>query len=98
MIWGKRQFQDAEYGPYMDKLSELMLADAHRANQYMMVSTEDDLGGMAEYYIGVPDEALMRFFDGFERVSESELPKEIDVLHLDAGGVQGFFTFRKSNL
>lgn len=95
MIWAKRTFQDAEYGPYMDKLSELMLADATRASQYMMVSTEDDNAGRANYYISVPDPALMRLFDGFETVSEAALPKEIDALHLDAGGAQHLFKFKK---
>lgn len=95
MIWGSRRFEDAEYAPYMDKLSQLMLADAKRASQYMMVSTEEDGAGVATFYISVPDEALMRLFDGFERVPEAALPKEIDVLHLDAGGVQHLFKFKK---
>jgi hypothetical protein len=34
----------------------------------------------------VPDDKLMRLFDGFTRVSESDLPKEIDMFHL---GVEG---------
>jgi hypothetical protein len=33
-----------------------------------------------------PDDKLMRLFDGFTRVSESDLPKEIDMFHL---GVEG---------
>jgi len=96
MIWGKRKFQDAEYSPYMARLEKLLMADATRAGQYAMVSTEEAIGEY--YYVGVPDEGLMRLFDGFERVPESELPKEIDVLHVDAGAVARQFKFKKSNL
>lgn len=98
MIWGKRRFQDAEYAPYMEKLSQIMLADASRAAQYMMVSTEDEESGAEEYYISVPDEALMRLFDGFQRVPDSALPKEINVIHLDAGGVRRIFTMKKTEV
>ena|SRR5882757_2299281 len=85
MIWIKRQFQDAEYSPYMDKLNRLAMADASRVEEYLMVSTETDIGN-SDYYVGLPDDKLMRLFDGFTRVSESDLPKEIDMFHL---GVEG---------
>jgi len=85
MIWAKRRFQGAEYAPYMDRLDKLLMADVARTPHYVMVSVEAECGDH-DYYISVPDEALMRFFDGFTRVSESELPKEIDAFHL---GVEG---------
>jgi phage terminase large subunit len=96
MIWSKRKFQDADYAPCMERLSQLMLADASRADQYMMVSTEDDAADVDEYYISVPNEVLLRLFDGFERVPESALPKEIDMIHLDAGGVARLFKVKRS--
>jgi len=61
-----------------------------------MVSTEGDTG---EYYcVGVPDEVLMRIFDGLERVPESELPNEFDVLHVDAGFVSDLFKSKKHDV
>jgi hypothetical protein len=42
----------------------------------------------------VPDDKLMRLFDGFIRVSESDLPKEIDMFHL---GVEGMNLIAYSN-
>ena len=85
MIWGKRRFEDADYGPYMDRLDKLAMADAIRATDYLMVSTKTDKGE-CNYYVGVPNEDFMRFFDGFSRVDESDLPREIDVFHF---GVEG---------
>jgi hypothetical protein len=85
MIWLKREFQDAEYGPYQDRLDALAIADATRIGEYLMVSTETDISN-SDYYVGLPDEKLIRLFDGFTRVNESDLPKEIDAFHI---GVQG---------
>lgn len=59
----------------------------------------NDVGLTGEhYYVGVPDEILMRFFDAFERVPESALPKEIDVLHVDARAVQRLFKFKNKEV
>ncbi|MBS0220092.1 MAG: hypothetical protein JSR91_05045 [Proteobacteria bacterium] len=92
MIWGKCRFEDADYAPYMAKLERLLMADVARERQYAMVSVEDETG--EHYYVGVPDAILMRFFDDFEPVPESALPKEIDVLHVDAEAVQRLFKFK----
>jgi|LNAP01.1.fsa_nt_gb hypothetical protein len=94
MIWGKRRFQDAEYGPYQDRLDKLAMADARVVDQYCMVSVETSVA-VADYYVGVPNEDLMRFFDGFERVPEDQLPKEIDAIHLDAGCVHRLFKVKE---
>jgi hypothetical protein len=37
----------------------------------------------------------MRFFDGFERVTEEQLPKEIDAVLLDAGCVHRLFKVKE---
>jgi hypothetical protein len=79
MIWGKRRFANAEYTPYFDKLEKLLLAQPHRYQQFLMVSTNGDELGIDDYYVGVPDAACMLAFDGFTPVAESDLPKEIDV-------------------
>ena len=86
MIWGKRRFADAEYGPYFDRLEKLMMAQPSRHDQFIMVSTGDDEAGLGDYYVGVPDELSFRAFDGFARIAEAELPKEIDVFHIGNQG------------
>ncbi len=95
MIWGKRRFEDAEYGPYMDKLEKVMLADARRADQYALVSVEIDDADW--YFVGVPDDVVMRLFDGFTPVAKGDLPQVIDVLHVDAGAVARHFKFRRDS-
>lgn len=55
---------------------------------------------MSEYYVGVPNKVLFAVFDGFEEVSEGELPKEIDTLLLAAAGETEFtsrFKFKDSD-
>lgn len=84
MIWCKRRFEDADFGPYQDRLDKLAMADAKGVNEYCMVSVETSVA-VADYYVGLPNEVLLRFFDGFYRVPENQLPKEIDAILLDAG-------------
>src|SRR5229473_3182878 len=92
MIWGKRRFANAAYRPYFDKLEKLMLAQPARYQQFIMVSTEGEKVGVSDYYVGVPDEVSMLAFDGFTRVAEAELPKEIDTIHVAAPTSSEFTT------
>jgi hypothetical protein len=81
MVWAKRRFQFAEYGPYMDRLGELQMADAARLTQYIMVSTKLN-AREADYYVGIPDKAFLALFDGFEAVEDATLPKIINGIQL----------------
>lgn len=94
MIWGKRRFAWAEYAPYSDLLQSLMMAAPALCQQFIMVSAQTENAGVSDYYVGVPNESFMAGFDGFERVAESDLPKEIDNVDLaaDQGGEE--FTSR----
>src|SRR4051794_17638872 len=80
MIWGKRSFQRADYARYQDLLEKLLMANPAHYQQFIMVSTKTDKAGESVCYVGVPDEAFMIPFDGFERVEENHLPREIDIL------------------
>lgn len=80
MVWLKRRFEWADYSPYMDCLGKHMLENARLYQEFMMVSTKTDDPGISDYYVGLPNEAFLQGFDGFERVGENELPKRIDVL------------------
>jgi hypothetical protein len=82
MIWAKRRFSDAKYAPYLGRLEKLMMAQPTSAQQFIMVSTESGKVGVGDYYVGVPDELAMLAFDGFDRVGEAELPREVDIFHL----------------
>jgi len=82
MIWLKRRFQAADYAPYQDKLAKLMMAMPTRYAEFLMVSTKVKDALTSDYYIGLPEEPLALAFDGFERMDEAELPREIDVFHL----------------
>ena len=98
MFWGKRQFAYADFAPYQDRLSQLLMADAGNYRQYIMVSTDTGKPGISNYYVGVPREALLRFFDGFDPVTEQDLPQEIDTLLLAEGSSDEFtsrFKFRR---
>lgn len=82
MIWAKRIFEGAAYAPYQDRLQQLLFANAAQYQEFIMVCTDTDRPGVSTYWVGVPTEALLAPFDGFERVQEADLPKEIDSLLL----------------
>ena len=56
-----------------------------------MVSTDAD-ASLADYYVGVPSEAFLTTFDGFEPVAERGVPTVIDYVHVAA--VNNEFTNR----
>ena len=77
MIWAKRRFSGADYSPYMKLLGDLQLAMPN-PQEFAMVAR--NVRGVIEQdvYVGVPTTQLLAAFDGFEPVSEADLPKEID--------------------
>jgi hypothetical protein len=82
MFWAKRDFKYTNYRPYQDALAELQAIYAHRHSQFIMVSIDKISPGLSTYYVGVPERFLLATFDGFEAVTESELPQFIDSLLL----------------
>jgi hypothetical protein len=80
MIWAKRRFTWAAYGPYQDRLGQLMLANAKLYPQFIMVGVNLPDRSRGDYYVGLPNPAFLAFFDGFQMVSEGELPKQIDCI------------------
>jgi hypothetical protein len=55
-----------------------MMAVPARYAEFLMISTNTDEPLRSDYYLGLPIESLAASFLGFERVSENDLPKEID--------------------
>jgi hypothetical protein len=99
MVWIKRRFNAADYAPYMKRLENLLMANASRYPEFLMVSTKTDEPLVSDYYIGVPNESFLIGFDGFERVAENDVPKEIDSFHLGDATKEPFksrFRFRGS--
>jgi hypothetical protein len=84
MIWAKRRFEklDVDYAPYQETMWKLMLANAQQYQEFLMFSVEVGPLGESDYYIGLPAKAFIAAFDGFQEVSEVELPKEIDTFLL----------------
>jgi hypothetical protein len=82
MVWLKRRFAAADYGPYMDHLTQLMDANPRLYREFIMVSTKTPDALVSDYYVGLPNEALAGGFDGFVRVGERDLPKIIDGAHV----------------
>jgi hypothetical protein len=64
MFWARRKFANADYGRYQDRLANLMMADAARYAEFIMVSTKTADPTVSEYYIGVPNESYLSMFDG----------------------------------
>jgi hypothetical protein len=80
MIWARRRFNWAEYATYQDRIGELQEATPalQLQQQFIMVDVETGEPGVSDHYIGLPNQAFLAAFDGFEIVSEAQLPKEID--------------------
>jgi hypothetical protein len=94
MVWGKRRLAGVEYVPAMDLLEGLMKANASHYREYMMVSVKTPKFGTDDYFVGVPDKALLSLFEGFDPVEEAELPKVIDTLHVaDVNAFNSRFKF-----
>ncbi len=90
MFWRKRDFRAADYAVYQDRLVQMMMADAAHYREYMMVSVKGKSIIDSTIYVGVPHQSLLRTFDGFDEVSEAELPKKIDALLVAEGGSKEF--------
>jgi len=96
MVWLKRRFRAADCVPYQDKLAHLMLAMPARYSEFAMVSIRTDEVSARDYFISLPLDALAVGFDGFERVVETDLPREIDSFHLgNATKLASRFRFRR---
>ena len=79
MYWAKRRFEWADYAPYMDRLEKLLMANATQYREFMMFSIEQKVG-LSDVYVGVPVQAMLAVFDGFEPVADSDVPKVVDTL------------------
>ena len=81
MLWGKREFSNAEdFGRYQERLVRLLYENPSRHREFMMVRTKTEDPVSAMYYVGVPTEVSTEAFDGFEHVPDEELPKVIDAV------------------
>jgi hypothetical protein len=80
VIWGRRQFAKADFARYHERLIKLLHANPAQYREFAMVGTNTEAPTVRMYYVGVPMEAFMEAFDGFEAVKDQELPREIDVV------------------
>jgi hypothetical protein len=97
MVWAKRRFDGIEYVPYMDRLEKLLMTNAARYAEFVMVSVKTDRPLVDDYYVGLPDKMFLALFDGFEPVPEDALPKIIDTCLISGDQTEqpfARFTFR----
>jgi hypothetical protein len=80
VIWGKRQFPSSELARYHDRLVKLLYRFPARYREFILVGTKTENPLARMYYVGVPMDAFMTAFDGFERVEDQDLPGEIDTV------------------
>ena len=98
MIWAKRRFAFAEYSPYFERMEKMLMDYPAQYREFIMVSTKAEGAGQNNIYVGVPNTSFLAAFNGFEEVSEAQLPKVIDTLHIADATTDGFksrFTFKE---
>jgi hypothetical protein len=94
MFWAKRRFEWADYAPYQDRIEKLLMTNAAQYREFMMFSIEQKVG-LSDVYVGVPAQAFLAVFDGFEPVAEHDLPKVVDsLLVADANAFKERFEFK----
>jgi hypothetical protein len=59
-------------------MEKLLMANPMQYQEFLMVSVDAGAPGESDYYIGLPNKTLLAAFDGFQEVTEAQLPKEID--------------------
>ena len=98
MIWAKRRFQHADYGPYQDRMADLQIKYQDKADQFVMTARPVDASepGWRNCYIGVPDETFLQGFDGFQRIDEKAVPDDMETI-LFAGSAWVWKRFKLPN-
>jgi hypothetical protein len=84
MIWAKQRVAHTACMIYMETIGALQFEHPSSLGELTMVGRDVD-GRHQDVYISVPSRELLARFDGFEAVSETELPKEIDFIHVADG-------------
>lgn len=68
MIWAKREFQHAGFGPYQERLEKLLMKNPDRASEFIMVSTSSDHLTTATYFVGLPEREFLLKRNAFRLV------------------------------
>ena len=59
-----------------------VLANGALYREFIMVSTKTSDPFVDDFYLGLPSKTFLALFDGFEEITESDLPKVINTLHI----------------
>ena len=82
--WAKRDFMDRGYLYVLDQLAGLQLAIGNTPRLMMVKTTrQTDNGEIATVFIRLPDPTLVAGFEGFQKVSERDLPRDAVLLYGD---------------
>jgi hypothetical protein len=79
MMFAKRRMNVTDWMKVQDRIGALQLSMG-APHDLMMLSAETGSVAQQEIYIGLPSEALLSDFPGFEKVSRSELPDRLSTL------------------
>ena len=74
MIWARATFVLGDSGAVQDKF-EQSFREQGAPRGMMMLSVTRMTDRSTDIYLSVPDEPMLQLFEGFSRISESELPK-----------------------
>lgn len=97
MIWATRKCTTSEYKRYVQLLEKLLSTyGPQHDNQFAFVSKASSDPQLTECYVGVSALSHLAGFDGFDRIAESDLPKEVDGIDVcgDAKKIEDLFRLR----
>lgn len=79
MIWARKMIDLAEWQAIQDQFEELFVK-VGCPGQMMLVATSDPDTGQTDLIMSLANSGLLSLFQGFERISESDLPAETSLL------------------
>jgi hypothetical protein len=91
VIWAAKTYTRGDWIPVQDLFERQFLA-LNGPHDMMLVMADNDDGSQT-LYLGLPKGALIRTFEGFEFMSESELPRAASLLVGDQSAFEKWFSF-----
>jgi hypothetical protein len=73
IYWARRSFDDGDYTRAQELMGDLQIR-LGAPHELMMFERHVPGSRSAEVFIGVPQREMLRIFDGFTEIAESELP------------------------
>jgi hypothetical protein len=83
MFWAKKNIELGNYHNFLDHFNEHKPAYPKQSAEFIVSRRKDDDPNVGTFFVGVVSEDHLSVFValGFERVAETDLPKDIDLVH-----------------